>query len=82
MPLSEKTKMRLMMPFAILPIMQWGAGPGIVGFILIAIGMVKKIGWLQVAGVILAAPVLWCYCVVAFVYLPCLLLDQVRKGRR
>ncbi|MCW1916523.1 hypothetical protein OJ996_23250 [Luteolibacter sp. GHJ8] len=79
MPLSEKTKLRLMMPFAISPIMKWGAGPGIVGLILMAIGVVKEVGWLMVAGSILAAPVFWCYFVVAFVFLPYLVFDRLRK---
>lgn len=82
MPLSEQTKNRLLMPFAISPIMKWGAFPGIVGLVLIAVGVVKKVGWLKIAGVVLAAPMFWCYFVVIFIFLPYLVFDRIRKGSR
>jgi hypothetical protein len=82
MPLSEQTKNRLLMPFAISPIMKWGAFPGIVGLVLIAIGVVKKVGWLKIAGVVLAAPMLWCYFVVIFIFLPYLMFDKIRRSSR
>ena len=82
MPLSEKTKNRLLMPFAISPILKWGALPGILGLVLIAIGVVKKIGWLKFAGAVLAAAMFWCYFVVIFIFLPYLVFDRIRKGSR
>jgi hypothetical protein len=82
MPLSEQTKNRLLIPYAISPIMKWGAFPGIVGLGLIAIGVVKKVGWLKIAGIVLAAPMFWCYFLVIFIFLPYLVFDRIRKGSR
>ena len=81
MPLSEQTKNRLLMPFAISPILKWGALPGIVGMVCIAIGVLKKIGWLKLVGIALAAPMFWCYFVVIFIFLPYLVFDRFRRGR-
>ena len=81
MPLSEKTRNRLLMPFAISPILKWCGLPGIVGMVLIAVGVVQRVGWVKVVGVVLAAPVLWCYFVVIFIFLPFLVFDKLRRGR-
>jgi len=82
MPLSEKTKNWLLMPFAISPIMKWGALPGIIGLVFIAVGILKKVGWLKIAGVVLAAPMFWCYFVVIFIFLPYLVFDKIRRSSR
>jgi len=81
MPLSEKAKNLLIAPFAISPILKWCTLPGIIGMLLIALGVVQKVGWLKVVGVVLAAPVLWCYFVVTFIFVPYLIFDRVRRGR-
>jgi hypothetical protein len=82
MPFSEKTKNRLLMPFAISPILKWCALPGVLGLALIAIGVVERIGWLKITGAVLAAPMFWCYFVVIFIFLPYLVLDRIWKGSR
>jgi len=81
MPLSQKTKNRLMMPFAVSPIMKWGAFPGIVGILLFWLGVWRKIGWLKIGGLVLAAPMLWVYFVIIFIYMPFLIFDKIRRGR-
>lgn len=80
MPLSDKTKNRLLMPFTISPIMKWSAFPGIIGLVLLAIGVVGKAGWLKITGAVLAAPIFWCYFVVIFIFLPYLVFNRIRKG--
>ena len=82
MPLSEKAQHRLLMPFALSPIMKWGALPGIVGLILIAVGGLKKIGWLKIAGAVLAAPMFWCYFVILFIFMPYLLFEKIQRSSR
>lgn len=81
MPLSEKTKNRLLVPFAISPIMKRCALPGIIGMLVLAAGFVQKISWLKVVGLVLVAPVLWVYFVIIFVFMPVLILDKIRRGR-
>ena len=61
MPLSERTKNLLLNAIAVSPIMKRFALPGIIGIPLLAVGVAKKIQWLTVAGLVLAAPVLWCF---------------------
>jgi hypothetical protein len=41
-----------------------------------------RVGWLKIVGIVLAAPVLWCYFVVIFIFLPYLVFDRIRKGSR
>ncbi len=82
MPLSEKTKNLLLMPFAVSPILDRFALPGIVGMVLIIIGVLQNVGWLQVVGVVLAAPVFWCYAVVIFIYFPFLAYERLRRGKK
>ena len=65
--------------FAISPIMQRFALPGIVGVLCVLIGIWQQIGWLKIAGIILAVPVTWAYVVLICVYIPGLLLDFIRS---
>lgn len=81
MPLSEKAKNRLLIPFAISPILKWCALPGLIGMVLIVLGVVQKVGWLKIVGLVLAAPVIWCYLVVVFIFFPFLVFDRWRRGR-
>ena len=55
--------------------------PGIVGMVLLAVGVLQKIGWVKVLGLVLAAPVFWCYFGVIFIFLPLLIIDKLRRGR-
>jgi hypothetical protein len=80
MPLSEKTKSILLAPFAISPILQRFAWPGIAGFLIFGIGLWRQLDWLMVIGAILAAPVIWAYAVLLLVYIPYLLFDSVRRS--
>ena len=80
MPLSEKTKNILLAPFAISPILQRFAWPGIAGFLIFGIGLWRQMDWLMVIGAILAAPVIWAYAVLLLVYFPYLLFDSVRRS--
>jgi len=80
MPLSEKTRNILLAPFAISPILQRFAWPGIAGFLIFGIGLWRQLDWLMVIGGILAAPVLWAYAVLLLVYIPYLLFDGVRRS--
>ena len=80
-PLSEKTRNRLLLPFAISPILNRWAIPGIVGIALLLVGVVQKIRWLQVVGVVVAAPLVWCYFVVVFLFIPFAFFDKLRRGR-
>lgn len=70
MPLSEKTKNILLAPSAISHIMQCCALPGLLGMFLLAIGFWQQVVWLKVVGAILAAPIIWVYAVVTFLFLP------------
>ena len=80
MPLSEKTKNILLAPFAISPILQRCAWPGFAGALIFGIGVWLQVDWLMVIGAILAAPVIWAYAVLLFVYVPHLLFDSVRRS--
>jgi hypothetical protein len=81
MPLSEKTKNRLIAPLAISPIMKRCALPGLIGMVLLAVGFVQKIRWLKITGLILIAPMLWVYFVILFIFLPILIFSKIRKGK-
>ena len=80
MPLSDKTKNRLMAPFAISRIMRFGALPGLIGFALIGIGYYLQINPLIIVGVVLAIPVLWVYFVILCIFFPYLLFDSLKKS--
>ena len=69
----------LIAPFAISRIVQRFALPGSAGLLLLALGIWQDIGWAKVAGVILAAPILWAYAVLIFGYVPCLIVDGIRR---
>jgi thiol:disulfide interchange protein len=79
MILSAKTKNILLAPFAISHIMQRFWLPGLAGFLLFAVGMWQRVTWLKIAGLVLAAPVIWVYAVVIFVFFPYALFDRVRQ---
>ena len=64
MQLSEKTKNLLMNAIAVSPIMNRFWLPGILGMLLIGVGVWQEIEWLIITGLVLAAPILWCYVVV------------------
>ncbi len=81
MPLSDKTKNRLLIPFAISRIMKWCALPGIFGMFVFAIGSIQKISWVKVAGLLLVAPILWVYFVIVFIFLPYSIFDKIRRSR-
>lgn len=80
MPLSERTKSLLLAPFAISPIMRRFSLPGLVGLLLFAVGVWQNVDWLRVIGIILAAPIIWVYAVLMFVYFPFLLFDSIRRS--
>lgn len=77
MALSERTKHLLLNAIAVSPIMQRFALPGIVGALLIGLGVWQKITWLTITGLILAAPVLWCYFVIMVIYPIVLLFEKL-----
>ena len=80
MALSEKTRNHLLALFAISPILQRFAWPGLAGFLIFAIGYWRQLDWLMVVGAILAAPVIWAYAVLLLVYIPYLLFDSIRSS--
>jgi len=82
MPISAKTKNLLGSLFAISTIMQRCALPGIVGIVLFSVGLWQHITWLRIAGVVLAAPMIWVYFVIIFVFLPWGLFDTIRRRLR
>ena len=79
MPLSNRTRELLLAPFAISPIIARFSLPGVIGFLLFAVGVWQHTTWLKVAGIVLAAPILWAYAVLFFVYCPILIVDAIRR---
>lgn len=77
MPISEKTKNRLLIPFAISPIMRFGALPGLVGLVMMGIGIYQQIDALKIIGFVLTIPILWVYIVIIFVYIPFAIVDKL-----
>ena len=75
MPVSEKTKNLLMNAIAVSPIMKRFMLPGIIGMLLAGVGLWQDMEWLVITGLVLAAPVLWCYLLVMVVY-PLMLLYE------
>ena len=73
MPLSEKIRNLGENAIAISPILRRFGGPGLIGLLLIGLGLWQDMTWLTIAGIILAAPVIWCYVVLIVVY-PLLIL--------
>jgi hypothetical protein len=80
MLLSEKTRNILLAPFAISHIMERFWLPGLVGLLLFAVGVWQDVGWLQIAGIVFAAPVIWVYVILIFVFFPFILFDRVRRS--
>jgi hypothetical protein len=78
-PLSEKTRNVLLAPFAISHIMQRFWLPGLAGLLLFAVGAWRHVSWLKIAGIVLAAPIIWVYAVVMLVFFPYLLFDSLRR---
>ncbi len=76
----EKTKKILLAPFAISHIMERFWLPGVVGLLLFAVGVWMHMGWLKITGIILAAPIIWVYAVVIFVFFPFALFDRLRRS--
>ena len=75
----EKARNILLAPFAISHIMDRCWLPGLVGLLLFAVGVWRHAGWLKIAGIVLAAPIIWVYAVLMFVFLPYILFDSVRR---
>lgn len=73
MPLSEKIRSLGENAIAISPILRRFGVPGLAGLLLIGLDLWQQTTWLTITGMILAAPVIWCYVVVMVVY-PLLLL--------
>jgi uncharacterized membrane protein len=82
MLIDEKTRNILLGPFAISHIMERCWLPGLVGVLFFAVGAWRHVGWLKVAGVVLALPVIWVYAVVMFVFFPYILFDSIRRRLR
>lgn len=87
MPLSQKTKDRLLAPFAIGRIIKKFWLPGIIGGLLINLAIWLKLNmfWL-ITGLVLAAPVLWCAFIAMFIFIPLGILldlwDRIRGKRK
>ena len=79
MLLSEKTRYLLMNAIAVSPILKRFMLPGIIGMLLTGVGVWQKMEWLTITGLVLAAPVLWCYVVVIVVYPLLLLFSKTPK---
>jgi hypothetical protein len=77
--LSENAKERLLALLAVSPILQRFAFPGICGVALIGLGIWQDIQWLSIAGLIVAAPIVWCYLLIMVVYPVILLFDKPPK---
>jgi magnesium-transporting ATPase (P-type) len=80
MALSERTQNLLLNAIAVSPIMQRFAFPGAAGLVLAAVGAWQDIPWLTIAGLILAAPVLWCYFVIMVICPIVLLFEKLFSG--
>ena len=79
MRISDRTKDLLLAAFAISPIIARFALPALIGVLLFAAGVWQQATWLKVIGVVLAAPILWAYAVLLFVYCPLLLFEAIRS---
>lgn len=54
---AQVIKNQLFALFAISPIVRRFALPGVLGFLLFAVGLWQQLDWLKLTGVILAAPI-------------------------
>ena len=79
MRISDRTRNLLLAPFAISPIIGRFALPALIGVVLFVAGVWLQATWLKVIGVVLAAPILWAYAVLLFVYCPLLLFEAIRS---
>lgn len=79
MRISDRTRNLLFAPFAISPIIGRFALPALIGVVLFVAGVWLQATWLKVIGVALAAPILWAYAVLLFVYCPILLFEAIRS---
>jgi hypothetical protein len=79
MPLPNRAKELLLAPFAISPIIARFALPALIGFLIFAVGLWQQTTWLKVIGVVLAAPVLWAFAALFFVYCPILIVEGIRR---
>jgi hypothetical protein len=77
--LSEHAKERLWTMFAVSSILQRFVLPGMFGLAFIGVGIWKDIPWLLIAGLILAAPIVWCYVLIMVVYPIILLFEKPPK---
>lgn len=77
--LSDTTKERLLSTLVWDRIMRRFGLPGIVGLTLIGFGFWKDTMWLIVTGLILAAPILWCYFLILLVFPLMLLFEKTPK---
>ena len=77
--ISQKVRNKLLALFAVSPIMKKWALPGMVGIILAGFGAWRRLVWLEIAGFVFAAPILWVYIVIIFVYFPLFLVDKIRR---
>jgi len=75
MLINEKTRNILLAPFTISHIMKRCWLPGLVG-------VWQHVGWLKIAGIVLALPVIWVYAVVIFVFFTFILFDSVWRRLR
>lgn len=76
---SDKTRDLLPAPLAISSIIARFALPALIGVLLFGAGVWQQATWLKVIGVVLAAPILWAYAVLLFVYCPILLFEAIRS---
>lgn len=82
MKLPAKMRNRIGSLFAISLIMQRFILPGIVGIVCFSLGLWLHISWLRVLGIVLAAPIIWVYCVIIFVFFPWAIIDSIARRRR
>ncbi len=66
-PLSERIKNLAEHAIAISPIIKRFWLPGTIGILLLAAGLWQEIEWLAITGLILAAPIFWCYVVIGII---------------
>ena len=79
MRISDRTRDLLLAPFAISPIIARFALPALIGAVVFGAGVWLQATWLKVIGVVLAAPILWAYAVLLFVYCPILVFQAIRS---
>ncbi len=53
---------------------------GIIGIFLIGLGVCMKLRWMEIVGIVLAAPIFWVYFTIIFIFLPMLIFGKIRRG--